>query len=120
MKSEKLETGEFAPPEGLSERSQALWRELVPSRARSPGRLELLGLALVLRDRITELRAAVGSEYVVESLTTKTKHAHPGAKLLADSEKQFRQLWTDLHLGWDATIDGRVTLADLDDLGVGK
>ncbi len=96
------------PAPHLSARSTALWRELVPSRARSAGRLVLLQSALEALDRADQAREVLDRE----GLTTTTKrsgvvHLHPLVRVEKDSRAQFRAAWSRLGLEWDPNIDGR-------------
>lgn len=52
----------FPPPDGLSERGKALWRQVVPDRGRSPGRLAMIGEALKALDRADQAAAIVDAE----------------------------------------------------------
>lgn len=101
------------PPTHLSNRSQALWRELVPRKACSIGRRTLLQSALEALDRADEAREEISRA----GLTTTTKttgavHLHPLVKLERESRQQFARIWSDLNLGWDREIDGRTTWDD--------
>ena len=91
------------PPEHLSERSKAIWREIVPRQAKSPERRVLVQTALELLDRLDSVRAeldAAGS-CTVKTLTTNTVHQHPLVKLECDLRSQFTALWFKLQLGVD-------------------
>lgn len=97
----------FEPPKHLSEESAALWRELVPKRARSSGRLVLLQAALEARDRAEQARQAIAAS----SMTTTTKstgavHVHPLVKVERESRQQFARIWSDLHFGFEQSEDG--------------
>lgn len=99
---------EFSPPSHLSERSQALWRSVVPSRGKSPGRLVLLAEGLAALDRAEEARAAIAES----GLTTKTErtgvlHLNPLVKCEREARAQFRQVWADLGLHFDPRLDGK-------------
>jgi len=99
------------PPEHLSERSKDLWRQIVPSRALSPGRLALMGEALTALDRVAECREAISRDgLTTKTETTGTVHLHPLAKLERESRAQFIRAWTALSLEWDARIDGRASV----------
>jgi P27 family predicted phage terminase small subunit len=98
---------DFKPPKHLSDRAKAIWRELVPARARSLGRLTLLQAALEALDRCDAAREAIGTA----GLTTTTKttgavHLHPLLRVERESRQQFGKLWEQLHLGFDSSIDG--------------
>jgi phage terminase small subunit len=98
---------EFEPPQHLSEESQAIWRDIVPRRARSTGRLVLIRSALEARDRAEQARLAIEKT----SLTTTTKstgavHVHPLVKVEREARQQFARIWETLHLGYDQAEDG--------------
>jgi phage terminase small subunit len=98
----------YPAPAHLSECSQALWCEIVGRRARSPGRLALLQVALEALDRADEAAALVAKEGLVTTTeTTKAKHAHPGCRIEKDARAQFLRAWGQLNLSWDYEIDGR-------------
>jgi phage terminase small subunit len=97
---------EFLPPVDLSESSKSLWKELVPRRAKSPERLELLSAALRCRDRAAELRQVLAAEGLF-IVTPKSghRHAHPGVAMLSEVEKQFAKLWLSLKFEYWPAID---------------
>jgi hypothetical protein len=92
----------------LSERSQGLWRSVVPARCRSEERLALLQAALECLDRLGQLQAILAAEPLV-TVTEKTgaKHAHPAVKLELEARRQFGSLWEQLGLSWNGLVDGR-------------
>jgi P27 family predicted phage terminase small subunit len=99
---------EITVPDHLSERSKALWADLVPARAKSPGRLALLQAALESLDRANEARESIAEH----GLTTTTKttgavHVNPLVKIERESRQQFARIWSELNLGFDPAIDGR-------------
>ncbi|MDY6793694.1 MAG: hypothetical protein SWK76_00205 [Actinomycetota bacterium] len=109
MDKDRKDTSIPEPPEHLSERSKDLWRQVIPSRALSPGRLILIEEALSALDRADECRGAISGE----GLTTRTEttgaiHLHPLAKLERESRAQFIRAWTALGLEWDTSIDGKL------------
>jgi phage terminase small subunit len=96
------------PPAHLSERSQDLWRRLVPGRCRSLGRRTMLGEALAQLDRLDQLRAALASEgLIVGSETGKMPHLNPLLKAEKDARTLFTRMWDVLGLQWSGEIDGR-------------
>jgi phage terminase small subunit len=97
---------EFPPPADLSESSKALWDSLVPRRARSPERLELLTAALRARDRCEQLRQILRDEgLVIETAKSGVKHANPCMPMLESAEKHFARLWRELSLNFWPSID---------------
>lgn len=97
---------EFQPPVVLSEASKILWSQLVPRRARSPERLELLTQALHARDRAEELRQVLAAEGLfVVTERSGVKHPHPAAGLLAEAERTFSKLWLALKFEFWPAID---------------
>jgi hypothetical protein len=102
MKNQKLEDRQFAPPPHLSARSAAIWRSLVPRRARSAERLTLLQTALECLDRGDAARAKVDADgLTVKTLATGTVHLHPLLKVESEARRQFAKLWSALHLESD-------------------
>lgn len=95
------------PPAHLSAHSQTLWREIVPRRAKSPERLELLTVALEARDRMAQARLAIAEAGLVTTTkTTGTVHLHPLLRVEKESRTQFLQAWVALALEFDTWIDG--------------
>jgi phage terminase small subunit len=99
---------EFLPPADLSESSKALWRELIPRRARSPERITLVGQALRCLDRCAELRRIISEEgLITETPRSGCRHANPAVGMLAESERMFGRLWRDLAFSFWPDLDGR-------------
>lgn len=97
---------EFLAPADLSDASKILWGQLVPRRARSPERLELLAAALRCRDRAAELRETLRTEGMfVTTERSGHRHAHPAAGLLSEAEKQFSKMWLALKFEYWPAID---------------
>lgn len=97
------------PPAHLSEGSQALWREIVPRRAASIERLELLRVALECRDRLEQIKTLLATEGLTKTTpATGAVHINPLLKMESETRRQLANLWTRLGLEWDARIDGRV------------
>lgn len=95
------------PPAHLSARSKALWKDLVPRRARSAGRKALLQTALEALDRAEQARKAIAKT----GLTTTTKttgavHINPLIKIERESRQQFARIWSDLRFNFDPRQDG--------------
>lgn len=95
-------------PSHLSDRSKTLWRQLVPSRALSPGRLALLEEALSALDRSDEARGIIAREGMAK-VTERTGmvHLNPVVKVERESRQLFVKIMDSLGLGWDGEIDGR-------------
>ncbi len=96
-------------PSHLSERSAALWRAVVPSRAKSPERQALVIVALDALDLADECRTQVR----MEGMTSVTKstgavHVHPLVKVEKEQRSLFTRVWCQLNFSWNARIDGRV------------
>jgi len=93
------------PPAHLSKRSKALWRQLVGTRVRSPGRLEMFRQALEQLDRCDSIsEALVGADLLERG--GRLAHAHPLLKCEKDARQLFARLWHQLGLHWDAVQDG--------------
>jgi len=106
-KSEELVIPE--PPTHLSERSQALWRAVVPDRALSPGRVALLQTALECLDRAEQARLILEREgLTVVTESTGMTRAHPLIRVEKDSRQLFIRAWNILGLNWDGLIDGKL------------
>ena len=101
--------GNLDAPSHLSERSAALWRAVVPSRAKSAERQARVIAALEALDLADECLARVREE----GMTTTTKstgaiHVHPLMKVEKEQRSLFARLWGQLNFQWNAGIDGRV------------
>lgn len=95
------------PAAHLSERAAALWRELVPRRARSPERLALLQAALEALDRADAARVALdGQPLTTTTRTSGAVHVHPLVRVERESRAAFARLWRDLALTYWVPIDG--------------
>jgi phage terminase small subunit len=96
-----------APPH-LSERSAALWRAVVPSRAKSAERQALVITALDALDLADECRARVRAEGLTATTkTTGAVHIHPLMKVEKEQRSLFAKIWGQLNFQWNQTIDGR-------------
>lgn len=101
-------TDELEPPAYLSQHSQGLWRNLVPSRAKSIGRRQLLTVALEALDRAEEARLILARDGLTATTkTTGAVHVHPLVKVERESRQLFLRAWADLGLGFDSRVDGR-------------
>lgn len=94
MKRSQTERAPYPePPPHLSERSAAIWRELGPSKAASPGRQVLFEQALRALDSAEAARAAIERD----GRTFKTKsgviHFNPEVKLEIEARRQFASIW---------------------------
>ena len=89
------------PPLHLTERSQALWRELVRYRCDSAERQVLLECALTDLDRADRLREAIDREGVtITSARSKLPRAHPALKVESEMRRRFLAAWRALDLTW--------------------
>ena len=90
------------PPGHLSERSQALWRELVRHRCNSAERRLLLECALADLDRADALREQIAREgATVTSARSKLVRAHPALKIESEMRRRFLAAWRALDLTWN-------------------
>ncbi len=95
-------------PSHLSERSAALWRAVVPSRAKSAERQALVIAALDALDLADECRARVRAEGLTATTkTTGAVHVHPLMKVEKEQRSLFAKIWGQLNFQWNQTIDGR-------------
>jgi len=95
------------PPPHLQERSKALWRDLVPSRCASPGRVAMLEAALTALDQADQARQQVARDGL--SFTTrKTKMVRPHPLLAVERQARatFLRIFRTLRLDWDPDLDG--------------
>jgi hypothetical protein len=93
----------FAPPEGLSLTSVALWSQVAGRRAKSPARLALVEQALRARDRAEQFRALLATQDLVTvTKTTGAVHVNPAVKAEKEAQQLFARIWIALHLEWDA------------------
>jgi phage terminase small subunit len=100
---------EMTCPEHLSPRSQELYRQLVPARAKSVERIALVVAGLEALDRAEEARQAVAVEGMISKTeTTGALHVHPLVKVERESRQQFMRCWEILNLQWNARVDGGV------------
>ena len=94
-------------PAGLSDRSKGLWIEITRTRAKSPGRLALLQVALEALDRADEASRLLAEQgLLVKTKTTGAVHLNPLAKLERESRQLFVRCWAALRLEWDGRVDG--------------
>ncbi len=96
-------------PSHLSERSAALWRAVVPSRAKSAERQALVIAALDALDLADECRARVRAEGLTATTkTTGAVHVHPLMKVEKEQRSLFAKIWGQLNFQWNHSIDGRL------------
>src|SRR5262245_33817897 len=98
-------------PAHLSERSKALWAEIVAlGKVRSVGRPILLQMALECLDRADEARQILAKEGLTQTTKrTGAIHVHPLARVERESRQIFAKLWSQLGLKWDPFVDGRIS-----------
>ena len=77
-------------------------------RARSAGRLALIGEALHALDRADQgCRHREGMSFTIEK--TKTVHLQPLVKVERERRGLFAKVWSGMcHLDWDCHVDGRI------------
>ena len=94
-----------APPH-LSDRSKVLWNALVPERAKSPGRLAMIRIALEdldLHDQARKELTEAGLTCI--TATTQAVHMNPLLKVLGESHARFLAAWKALDLVFDEEMD---------------
>ena len=102
-----IKNGDWSPPDGLSSRSGALWRELVPLRARSPERLQALEIALRGLDRLDQIRAALdGQELMQVTRSTGAHHMNPLLRAERAAQRDFTAAWSELGFNSRESLDG--------------
>ena len=100
--------GNLDAPPHLSERSKALWRAVVPSRAKSAERKALVIAALDALDLADECRIRVRAEGLTATTKTSgTVHVHPLMRVEKEARSTFSKIWGQLNFQWNHTIDGR-------------
>ena len=98
---------DYKPPAELSETSKAIWRGVVPRRAKTAERLVLIKTALQALDRANEITAKIKEQgLVIENPSTGAVRANPLLKLEKELRQQFATIWDKADLDWDAVIDG--------------
>jgi len=97
------------PPDHLSNRSKGLWKELVGTRAASPGRLTMFQTALEALDRADHAWKQLEKEgLITKTKTTGAVHVHPLVKVERENRALFARLWEKLGFEWDHEIDSRL------------
>ena len=75
-------------------------------RARSPGRLVAIQIALEALDRANQAKAIIAQEGVIPAdQSGKIRHVHPLLKVEAENRKQFLTTWSRLGLLFDGIQD---------------
>ena len=89
-------------PSHLSEKSKALWNEIVPKRASGAPRLAMLTIGLESLDRADEVRNLIAEEGLT-SVTKRTGaiHINPLLKIERESKNLFVKIFNDLGLRFD-------------------
>jgi len=89
------------PPGHLSERSQELWRLVVPEKTRTPGWLTLMQTALEALDRSIECQAVIDREgLTATTVRSGAQHCHPLLKIEIESRRQFVKIFSALGVKW--------------------
>jgi len=103
------------PPGHFSERSQRLWREIVPRRVLSPEKLTLLQTALEVLDRLDQVRKALAKDDLIKvTERTGALHANPLLRAEKDARSQFLATWTALDLEHHGYFDNAGTEHEID------
>lgn len=98
---------EYKPPEELSETAKAIWRGVVPRRAKTAERMLLVKTALQTLDRANEVTGEIKKlGLTIENPSTGAIRANPLLKLEKELRGQFASIWDKMALDWDAVIDG--------------
>ncbi len=96
------------PPAHLSDRSKALWHEVVPRTAASPERLAVIQVALETLDRADQAREQLDREGLTFATeTTGAVHVHPLVKVERDARSSFVRVWTSIGLDYRIGMDLR-------------
>ena len=99
---------EFEPPKHLSAKSKAVWRAIVPRRARSPERLLLVTTALEALDRADQARQTVeAAGLTVTTKRTGAVHLHPLVRVEREARTLFLRCWERLSLAFDFRVDNQ-------------
>ena len=86
-----------------------LEEEGIGIRVGSPGRIALMQTALEALDRADQARELLSREGITTTTTsTGAVHIHPAVRIEKDSRALFARIWSQLELGWDSEIDGRL------------
>lgn len=97
----------YKAPAELSEQSKAIWRGVVPRRAKAAERLLLIKTALQALDRANEVSAEIETQgLTIENPSSGAIRANPLIKLEKELRQQFAGLWNNLNLDFDYVIDG--------------
>jgi hypothetical protein len=94
------------PPEGLNPRCQKLWTALL-YKAKSPGRLTLLELALRQLTAIDALDAEIEQEgQLATSDRSRLSRINAATRLRLQHLQVFIKISKELGLPWDHSVDG--------------
>lgn len=95
---------DFRPPKGLTGRARALWVYLVPGQIETPGRLELLRVALEALSEYDVASEAVRREgRIVSSRRSGLSHPHPLIRVCEKNRRIFLRYARLLRLHCDAS-----------------
>jgi hypothetical protein len=87
----------YIPPVDLSKNSKQLFSEVVPSRAESPERVEMVHQALKVKDRADECAKIIEKEGLqVITERSGVSHAHSLLKTEKDNRQLFMKVWAKL------------------------
>jgi hypothetical protein len=98
---------EYKAPAELSKQSAAVWRGVVPRRAKTAERMLLIKTALQALDRAAEVTAKIKEQgLTIENPSTGAIRANPLVKIEKELRQQFASIWLGMDLDWHAVIDG--------------
>ncbi len=98
---------EYKAPKELSKQAQAIWRGVVPRRAKTAERMLLIKTALQTLDRADEVTAEIKKQgLTIENPSSGAIRANPLVKLEKELRGQFAAMWDKMALDWHAVIDG--------------
>ena len=95
----------YLPPEEFSNGSKELWISVVPSRAESPERLEMILQALKAKDIADECARIIEREgMTVITPNSGVAHSHPLIKVERENRQLFLKVWEKLGFNEDPRL----------------
>jgi phage terminase small subunit len=99
----------YISPNDLSRNSKKIFSKVVPSRAKSPERVEMVHQALLAKDRTEQCAEAIKKEGLqIVTERSGVSHAHPLLKTEKDNRQLFLKIWAKLGFDsdpWDPRLD---------------